>query len=135
MTLDPELAAMLDKTLTLLQRPGDDDPSSRDLDRYGNRIDTPAPDGYVNCRGAIEFQPNSPRENEDEGGRNAGATVWTVFLEPDADVDRTMLIREYVDCDDYDSDVLHEFQLRGVDLVTTFEGDDSHWEVKAEELN
>lgn len=134
----PSAAALLrklDKTLFVQRRPGDDDPAAAVTDRYGDRIDSPAA-GAANeqrCRGSYEFIDRLSGENVDPEGRNAGVTGWLMFVEPGADIRRTDLIVERADPDVDTSDVLHTFDVRAVELVTSFRGVASHWEVLAEE--
>lgn len=134
------LLRKLDKRFTIVRRPGDSDPAAVVEDRYGNRIDNPAaasesPPDFVNCWGAAESRPTTGGELEEGGGRNAGSVNWTLDLEPDADIKRTDIIREYTDPDDYTSPVIHEWQIRSVDLVTTFKGSPSHWQIESTELS
>lgn len=130
------LLSMLDRTLFLVTRPGDDDQADIVEDRYGNRVDTPAneagePD-VVSCRGATQLREIASGEPETDGGRNSGIGRWLIFLEPTADVSRVKLIEERAG-DVTSGALLHQWQIRSSNLLSDFGGVDSHWEISAEE--
>ncbi len=138
------LLRKLDRRLTIVRRPGDTDPADGVEDRYGNRVDqasTNNVDDFVDCWGAAESRPTTAGEPDEFGGRDSGSTNWVLDLEPDADITRKDLVREYATADattgvvDYTSAIVHEWQIRSVDLVTTFKGVASHWQIEATELN
>ena len=125
------LRRKFDKWLFVVRRPGDDDPAAIVEDIYGDRIDA-ANSVETLCQGAYEFVPTASGRIDPDGS-NRMSTEWAIGLEPDADVRHTDVIVERADKDDPDSAVLHRFELSVVDLVTSFSGVPSHWEIRAKE--
>jgi hypothetical protein len=135
MATTKSLLGKLDRCLFIQRRPGDDDPTKRTENIYGDRTDdaVAGSDDEQQCWGAYEMQDRGSGEDVDAAGRNAGTRNLLMFIEPAADVRRTDRIVERADPDDPTSAVLHTFDVRAADLLTTFKGVDSHWEILAVE--
>lgn len=128
-----------DRRVSILRRPGDDDPSLVAVDdRYGNPSDVP---GYVVgdddrplvCPAAYQSVTIASGEPTEPGGRDTGSVTWDVFVESPATIRRLDVLVEHEDCHDVTSPVVHRFEVRVVDEISRFAGPASHWEIRAVE--